>query len=87
MLNVFIHPVLSVVENSDVNSYAMGLVATQRPKTKDQMLPPWAILWVIMFTAACGGPVATVCENCISAPVGSCVGPIRTVGKCVVFLS
>lgn len=34
MLNEFILPVLPVVENSDVNSYAMGLVATQRPKTK-----------------------------------------------------
>lgn len=34
MLNEFILPVLPVVENSDVNSYTMGLVATQRPKTK-----------------------------------------------------
>lgn len=34
MLNGFTLLVHSVVENSDVNSYAMGLVATQRPKTK-----------------------------------------------------
>lgn len=34
MLNEFILPALPVVQNSDVNSYAMGLVATQRPKTK-----------------------------------------------------
>lgn len=34
MLNEFILPILPVVENSDVNSYAMGLVATQRPETK-----------------------------------------------------
>lgn len=34
MLNGFILPILPVVENSDVNSYAMGLVATQRPETK-----------------------------------------------------
>lgn len=34
MLNEFILPIPPVVENSDVNSYAMGLVATQRPETK-----------------------------------------------------
>lgn len=32
-LNEFILRVLLAVENSNVNSYAMGLVATQRPKT------------------------------------------------------
>ena len=34
MLNEFILPIRPVVENSDANSYAMGLVATQRPETK-----------------------------------------------------
>lgn len=34
MLNAFILLILPVMENSDVNSYAMGLVATQRPNTK-----------------------------------------------------
>ena len=63
MLHGFVLPVLPAVENCQRS--VVCHVTGSHAETKDQVFPPWAILRVIMFTAAgVGDRAATVGEKC-----------------------
>lgn len=83
MLNEFILPVLPVVENSDVNLYAMGLVATQRPKTKCFHLGQFCEwLCLLLLVGDQRPPFARTAFLCSS---GCLLWPYSHCRKCVLF--